>query len=242
MYKPYLKKKSNGLPILSKEEINSMCERFISEFQPDALVNPQPIDIEMFAEGYLNITVDYFYLSHNLCIYGATVFNDTNKMIIYDPEKNEADYIHVSAMTIILDCRLVTDARYEHLGRMTMGHECGHAIMHTSLYYRNPDQLSMFDVAGNSPIIKCRINESPLNSKFFKTDEEWVEWQANYFASALLMPKTPLLKLARELKSELSHTRLSQLQIEDILSQSVSDTFNVSKAAAVSRLKNLMCI
>ena len=46
MYKPSYRTKNNGVPILKKKEISSIGEKFVQDFQPDALRNPVPIDID----------------------------------------------------------------------------------------------------------------------------------------------------------------------------------------------------
>lgn len=68
--------KENGVPILSKTEIDVIGERFVRDFQPEVLESPAPVDIEGFIEFYL----------------GMTVFNDTNKVPVYDPVNHRADY------------------------------------------------------------------------------------------------------------------------------------------------------
>ncbi len=65
MYTPSLRVKNNGVPILSKAEIDAIGERFVQDFQPEVLTNPSPVDIEGFIEFYLGMTPDYQYLSHN---------------------------------------------------------------------------------------------------------------------------------------------------------------------------------
>ena len=64
MITPKYRTKKNGVPILSKKEIYAIAEDFVGDFQPAALVNPQPIDVEAFLELYLGMTPDFQYLSH----------------------------------------------------------------------------------------------------------------------------------------------------------------------------------
>ena len=64
------------------------------------------MDIEGFIEFYLGMTPDYQYLSHNGVYLGMTVFNDTNKVPVYDPATNRAEYISAKARTVIIDNRL----------------------------------------------------------------------------------------------------------------------------------------
>lgn len=107
MYTPSLRVKNNGVPILSKAEIDAIGERFVQDFQPEVLTNPSPVDIEGFIEFYLGMTPDYQYLSHNGVYLGMTVFNDTNKVPVFDPATNRAEYISAKARTVIIDNRLL---------------------------------------------------------------------------------------------------------------------------------------
>lgn len=58
MYQPKLKKKRNGIPIMSNSEIDAHAEQFLKEYNPSVLKNPQPIDMEDFAEYYLNLALE----------------------------------------------------------------------------------------------------------------------------------------------------------------------------------------
>ena len=58
MYKPQFRTKQNGVPVLSKKEIEVIGENFLRDFCPDALINPQPVDIERFLELYLGLKID----------------------------------------------------------------------------------------------------------------------------------------------------------------------------------------
>ena len=84
-YTPTLKVKRNGVPILSKNDIDTIGENFVRDFQPEALDNPSPIDIDSFVELYLGMTPAFQYLSHNGIYLGMTVFNDTNAVPVFDP-------------------------------------------------------------------------------------------------------------------------------------------------------------
>ena len=84
--------KSSGVPILSRRDIDDIGEALVADFCPDAMINPQPIDIDLFAQEYMQMEQDYQYLSHCGIYLGMTVFNDTNKIIVYDPEKQRAEY------------------------------------------------------------------------------------------------------------------------------------------------------
>ena len=148
MYRPTFKTKKNGVPVLSKNDIEFIGENFIRDFCPKALTDPQPIDVEGFIEVYLGLKVDYQYLSSDGRYLGMMVFNDTDKVIIFDPEKRQADYLHADARTVLIDNTLLAENQ-EHRFRYTMGHEGGHDIFHSGFYAYNPNQISLFDSGEN---------------------------------------------------------------------------------------------
>ena len=65
MYFPTFRKKKNGVPVLSKGDIEVIAHNFVRDFQPEALTVPQELKMEEFIECYLGLTPDYQYLSHN---------------------------------------------------------------------------------------------------------------------------------------------------------------------------------
>ena len=237
MYKPKFRTKDNGVPILSKKEINAHAEEFVRDFQEDALYNVQPFNIEAFLEFYLGMIPDFQYLSHNGIYLGMTVFNDTDKVPVYDPVTNRAEYIHADANTVIIDRRLIEDEKQEHRLRFTQAHEGGHGIYHTKCFYRDPNQLSFLE-PDTSPMIQCRTdfgNEQrrSSNPKYW-SDAESMEWQANATSSALLMPRPAIRKLFET--NGRTGSRCSQIvkTINDIVKEC-----NVSGEAAVYRLRDI---
>lgn len=240
MYSPSFRTKHNSVPILSKKELEVIGENFVRDFCPEALKNPQAIDIEGFVECYLGMTIDYQYLSNDGRYLGMTVFNDTDKVIIYDPMHNRADYLHADARTVIIDSSLVEDhtvASQRHRYRYTMGHESGHDIFHSAYYYYDPMQINMFDSFGEErvPMVQCRTNSfaqsTESGSRKLWSDGDWMEWQANYFSSVLLMPQTAVRMLADAYRKKNFSDAL--------IIKGVVDTFDVSLEAATYRCLEL---
>ena len=229
--------KNNGVPILSKAEIDAIGERFVKDFQPEVLTNPSPVDIEGFIEFYLGMTPDYQYLSHNGVYLGMTVFNDTNKVPVFDPATNRAEYISAKARTVIIDNRLLDESQ-RHRYRFTLGHEGGHDIFHSGYFTYNPDQVSIFDDELIAPMIQCRVDNGMTNkSDTHKWDDhDWMEWQANYFSSAILMPKCAVQLVANKYPR---NSLMENLVNRARLVSDVSNTFDVSTEAAVIRLKDM---
>lgn len=120
MFRPEIKRKKSGAHVLSRKQIDIIGEGLVREFNPSALMTPQEIDIYLFAQDYLGMDQDFAYLSHCGVYLGMTVFNDTEKVPVYDPTTNTADYMSAKAHTVIIDKTLLADNQ-EHRYRFTMG-------------------------------------------------------------------------------------------------------------------------
>ena len=236
MIKPKYQTKSNGVPVLSKKAIDAIAGDYIHDFQESAWSKLEPLDIEGFIEFYLGMTPDYQYLSHNGIYLGMTVFNDTDRVPIYDPRTKRAEYISAKANTVIIDRRLIEDDKQEHRLRFTQAHEAGHGIFHTRYFYRDPNQLSFLEPSTEA-VIQCRTDSGyrfrQRDPKFW-TDKEWMEWQANAFSSAFLMPR----QAVRALFETEGRTGSRRQQIAKTILTLASEN-NVSSEAALYRLCDL---
>lgn len=231
MLKPRFRYDRYRVPILSRDGIDALGEAYMRDFNPESMLEPSPLDVDRFVCDYLGMMQDFAYLSNDGRYLGMTVFNDTNRVIVYDPEKNEADYIAARARTVIIDNTLLAVGK-ENRYRFTMGHEGGHGILHTHYFAYNPGQI-YFEDAEREPVIQCRVDgPSALRHKNVQqwTPEDRMEWQANRMSSALLMPRSMVYKIVRNLPQEKS----VDFDIMAILT--VADAFNVSNEAAQYRL------
>lgn len=234
MYIPTIKCNSwNSLPILSRGNIDFIAEEFLKDFQPEALKKTMAIDVDGFIENYLGATPDYQYLSHNMIYLGMTIFNDTNSVIIYDPSTERAEYISEKANTVIIDNRLLNENQ-EHRYRFTLGHESGHLVFHKAYFERQKRLSELFGVSA-TPYVQCCKPEYMYGKRKLETDTDWLEWQANQFASSLLMPLTIVRKMMYE------YDMSSDSDIYNMLCE-METAFNVSFEAATNRLNALNII
>ncbi len=234
MIRLHLRKTAQNVPLLSAHEINGLAERILSDYCGEVLRKPQPLNIENLLEKYLQLQMDYQYLSNDGHILGMTVFNDTNKVIIFLPEYQKAEYLHADRGTIIIDNNLL-DPRQERRYRFTIGHECAHWILHNDYYAYNPDQLSLLD--NSEPFVQCReINGCDLQAnKRAWSQTRWLEWQADKLSAALLMPETILRRWVG------NHPFSSFLDAHSCI-KNLAAVFNVSEQAAFLRLHDLNLI
>lgn len=242
MYEPDFWLDRYGVPILSKYQLDLIAEDFISDFYPEALKSPREIDVDSFAQNYLGLIQDYAYLSHNGVYLGMMVFNDTDGIIVYEPDTNGIKCISADARTMIIDNQLLED-RQECRYRFTVLHECGHDIFHRGYYSQVPNQLSLFNNYGQ-PTVKCRSINIGGNKKATKewTKDDTMEWQANYFAAALLLPRSMVIKAVQEEHERYKNLRNNFFNKDSVTINSIAKIFNASEEATRYRLEGLELI
>jgi len=233
----------NGQIILNKEEINAITVNCIADFNRDALKAPTPIMADEIAEVHLGYHVRYEHLSHNDSILGTIAFNE-GKIPVYDPKREDIKYIKVKAKTMLFDLSLIEP---EQRGRaeFSIAHEIGHAVMH-------PPQI--IDYGEPSGIITCRnaAVEPSVDMPSHKrtTPLAWREWQADYFAACLKMPRVTFLSFAREcLRKDLGQpagiirvTNEETYDIAEALWATAAKFYFTSNQAARIRLQELNVI
>ena len=230
MYKPTFKTNANNLPSLSRAEIDRIGECLVEDFNPDAIKEPTEIDIDRFITRYLGMTQDFQYLSHCGLYLGMTVFNDSDRVTVFNPDKWRAEFISAKAGTVIIDNSLLAENQ-EHRYRFTAGHEAAHGILHSAYFARMTERnASATDIM---PMVQCRADNTRAfrSSSRKKSDAEWMEWQANCLSSAILMPRSMVIKVA---KKAARAGRSVNAGLEAVVS-----TFNVSNDAAYYRLQEL---
>ena len=236
MYEPAVRRKKSGMPIVGREEIDIIGERLVAEFEPQALVSPREIDIDLFLQDYLGMDQDFQYLSHCGLYLGMTVFRDTDRIPVYDPRGGCAVYISAKARTVIID-RSLLEENQEHRYRFTLGHEAGHAVLHGEYFARR--RTAGGGAAGSfpAPLIQCRTDAGKMAPRQPGrwTDHDWMEWQANALSSAVLMPAPMVRAVALEARKEAP----DGMFYKDRVIAQAATVFNVSFEAACNRLKQL---
>jgi len=244
------RKKKNGVPVLSKDKIEILAEQVLCSYKPNLLDNPGVLDVELLIEEYANLEMDYQDLTHNRSILGMTVFNDCN-IPVYDANTNKAKRIAVNEGTVIIDNSLLEEDQLRR-GRFTLAHEAAHWFLHRHMYLQDKNQISMFDdielLEEELPVIKCRTSDIAYGGrKQLNTDEDWIEWQADYMASVLLMPKNAFATAARD-KFRYNKIGKDFYQMgtdfemdlrTEVITYELADLFQVSVTAAKIRLINL---
>lgn len=228
MYVPTFRKKANNVPILNRKEIDFIGEQLVNDFCPDAMANPMEIDIDRFLTRYLGLEQDFQYLSHCGLYLGMTVFNDSDRVAVFNPERWKAEYISVKAGTVLIDNSLLENNQ-EHRYRFTAAHEGAHKVLHSEYF----TQLANKSSKDYIPMVQCRVDNTgtPRCPSYRKTDSDWLEWQANCLASSILMPRKMVIKAVRQAERKSLSVNAGM--------EAVIHTFNVSNDAAFYRLREL---
>lgn len=237
-------RRGNGTYILSKEEIDFEAEYILSQYYEKCLLQAQPTPIENLIEK-MGLTLKYNRLSNDLSVLGAFVFN---KGLVETFDDDISNNIDVDDRTIIIDSILAEteDPRLV----FTYGHELGHYVTQYDLIHINKSQISLFDDNNETQIASiCKrefFEDSWFNpqKKKLVTKEDWMEWQANYFASAILIPKSslrielePLINQFDPFKDKSIFDNLDGDVMEYI--SELCSKYNVTFPLMVNRLKSL---
>jgi hypothetical protein len=146
----------------SGAQIDEMARSIIKKFQPEALEEPMPFDIERFfeceVEKITGVRSDYRTLPPE--IHG---------------------YTDSGAMESVISSDLMDDSFQILFARSTMGHETGHCLIHVPEFRMKKEILrSIHDGCHNDGLRMYRETEIPVYMN--------PEWQAWRFSGALLMP------------------------------------------------------
>lgn len=238
--------KINGTYKLHKYDIEREAIAVISKYDKSILEKPKQIPIELIIENE-GLTLRYKRLSEDLSILGAMVFN---KGTVYVYENKDYVLQEFNSKDIIIEEELVNndDKRLN----FTYAHELGHYITQYDIEHIDENQLSLNLFDDNEKMIAsiCKremIKEDNIScqSKKLKTKVDWQEWQANYFASCILIPKVTLdMYLEPYFKSfDVMNPRklLDNLTNEELtdLVKKISEVYKVSQEMTLNRLRSL---
>lgn len=218
--------------ILSRTQIDDEAKKFLIKYRPNALKEATKLDLENLIENDLGLNIDYQNLDENHQILGATVFKD-GYMNVYNNGEKELKKFNKN--TMVFDIKLSEDYKQEGRFLFTLAHEIGHWILHRKHFFIDEQQQSIFhlleDENKDNFIICVKRNESAMLYVRKKTPEEWIEWQADNFASSLLMPKDIF-------KTTYEHLKEENMNKEQILKE-LSNIFGASKKACEIRINIL---
>ena len=166
------------VPYLYEVDIERDAAALLAEYaQVRGGVIDTPIPIEDIVEKHLKIGLEFDDM-HRL-------FNVPRGL---DPEILGAMFFDERRIVIDESLDPEEDPSKEGRYRFTLAHEAGgHWRLHRHLFEKDPMQTSLFGEP-TSPSVVCRSSQA----------KEPIEWQADFYASCLLMPRTLVLAIWRE--------------------------------------------
>jgi hypothetical protein len=153
----------NGVPILSADAIDLKVEEVISYFNKTILDEPQRTPLLEFIEELnkrFNLLRDYS-RALGTTQYGSVILGKTQ----------------LNPLGLYVDVSLVNDPRFN----FVLGHELGHVVLHRSVDLKRTGYEQQELIDSEKDLVTGKKN--------LRTPREWLEWQANYFSSAILMPR-----------------------------------------------------
>jgi len=175
-----------GVPVLSKHELEYLADQHTQAFSRyDGKDNPG-FSAWKFAAHYLGKTVRFEWLSNDGCILGLSSFANGTKVPVYLPEEQRVNWLELGPDTILLSKTLEDSLLDPGKPRFTLMHECAHHLLHKRYFQRKA-------ASGSGEVIAYSLQRDEerafTHENIVWTDEDRIEWQANYLASALLMPE-----------------------------------------------------
>ena len=243
MIQPRFKTSMTGVPIIRDLAIETDAERLLRDYNPALLDTPQAINVEDFTENYLGLRIHFDNLSHNGSIWGRMVFYNS-RIPVYAPEQEKAVFLSMEGGTVLIDNSLVNGWRDREF-RSTMMHECGHKVYH-SQYYRRESPPSLWLSSSDLeqiPATACRKVDVQSSGKggqrLLISDHDWLEHQAKYFSSAILMPTSMVMRVYEETDVRKNMGCYEGRGIEQDFELALMNIFRVSAQSARIRIRQL---
>lgn len=221
---------SNELvPIISRQSIEKIATEFLEKYCPEALEKPIEVPIEDIVELGMGLEIDYVNIERDCGILGMMIFSD-GYVELYDGLEGKNTISFYKKGSLLVESALCEDINRGR-ERFTITHEAIHWYLHQLrfmiLSYKDGNASKAF----RCPAEKVYI---PRNA------DEWIEWQADNIAAAVLMPKEPFKLKAKELID--MYTSIYGFEgelLKTCVIDTLADKFQVSKQAAGIRLEAL---
>lgn len=235
-----------NIPYITYDALDEYAASIVGHFSPERLEVPSPFDVMNFIKNYLGLSVVYHKLCYEKQVLGFTAFND-GIVRVYDDGTSSIGVINVSGGTVIIDHSL-TWRRNIRRFRFTLTHEGSHWLLHRKAFAEeNP--FGNIGAFGTQYLAAKTGRIDYSRSKLEKTGKDRIERQADFLASAILMPRPALRTAYRDFFrniGEKSRALVLTKPIDSLIAKQltgyVADKFNVSNRAALIRLEKLNAI
>lgn len=221
LQKALLPSKIEGLNRLSSKQIDSIASNLIKEFKPEIINYGLPVPLFEL--------LSFLKSKFNLEFEYSKIEDDLNNTILgyFNSEQNK----------IIVNSSIKDSPREPFI----IAHEIGHFLLHRNLKINNT-------VYNNFKDVNFNLFEQSYG---LRNPKNWIEWQANCFASSLLMPESSLKAVLVLIQQDLGISKAGRIFLDEQecnridfreIVKRLASHFNVSKISIEYRLNDLKLI
>lgn len=165
------------VPIISKDNLESVATDFLQRNYPEALMSPIAVEPQVLAEK-MGLIIKIKEITKDLSVFGQIYFHGCDTEL-YDKTSDKMVQVKVDARTIIVDPKAFF---LRNLGSVnnTIVHECVHWDLHRKAF----ELERLYNSSATQ--IKCQVVSGIRDNENNATD--WMEWQANSLAPRIQMP------------------------------------------------------
>lgn len=179
-----------GIPSLSANDIEQKAEEVIDFFNDDILRAPCETPILFFVEE----TARKYDFSYDFL---QDLGNNAHGHKLLGK-------FRFKPRAIFVDKSLDGDLRQ----KFVIGHEFGHLVLHRNLLIKMEGYTDV-DIADSEKHLVT-------GKKILLTPRDWLEWQANRFSSAILMPRRTMLSALIDIQKSLDiHRNMGQIYLDE---------------------------
>lgn len=215
------------VPIISKDNLESVATDFLQRNYPEALMSPIAVEPQVLAEK-MGLIIKIKEITKDLSVFGQIYFHGCDTEL-YDKTSDKMVQVKVDARTIIVDPKAFF---LRNLGSVnnTIVHECVHWDLHRKAF----ELERLYNSSATQ--IKCQVVSGIRDNENNATD--WMEWQANSLAPRIQMPlasfKMKVHELIRKYRDENGDFNL--IDIMERLIDELALFYGVSRWAAKIRM------
>lgn len=184
--------KDNGMYVLSRNDIEQIATEKLKEYNPSLLERPRPLDTTDFLENYLGLVIKNKYIcDFQSGILGLTVMGDIVPIPSYDDMLRPV-VLEETFGTVLISPQLL-GRQNRARRRYTEMHEASHFMLHQP-YFRKCERTTAAGTEPSCSFIACHGVE--IYKEDIRTDTDWLEYQADALAAAILMPQNTFISYA----------------------------------------------
>lgn len=191
--------------------LENIARRTLTQYDPFYLnLPPQAVPIEKIIEDGFGLNIEYMRLTIAGDELGRMIY-DNGYSTRFNSDKDEYELVEVTAGTMLIEVTLTNNTIQYGRYRFTLAHELAHWVLH-----------------------KTHYTGTGIAAATYRTDKQVdnsLEWQADYLATAILMPVGQVKRGFYQTRTETDTDKSRIAKLADI--------FEVSKQAMEIRLREL---